>query len=141
MKKLILILTLFVAGFAGAKAQDNDGPNPKRQERIKALYVAYITQKLSLTSDEAQKFWPVYNQYDNDIQGVKKDMPELEKQQTILNIKKRYQDNFTRILGSADRCEKFYKLDGDFKQKLLEMIKNRQENKPGRFRGGGGNNF
>jgi len=35
----------------------------ERQERIKALKVAYITRELSLTEREAQVFWPVYNRH------------------------------------------------------------------------------
>jgi len=129
MKKIILIATLFLTAFTGVKAQDDNGPDggAKRREKVKALYVAFITQKLNLTSDEAQKFWPVYNQYDNEIQGVRKDMPELEKQQTLLNIKKRYQDKFTGILGAL-RCEQFYKADGEFKQKLLDVIRKKRQN-------------
>lgn len=35
----------------------------QRQERIRALKVAYITRELSLTEREAQVFWPVYNRH------------------------------------------------------------------------------
>lgn len=35
-----------------------------KYERIKALKTAYITEQLSLTPSEAEKFWPVYNSYD-----------------------------------------------------------------------------
>lgn len=34
-------------------------------ERIKALKVAYITERLSLTPEEAEVFWPVYNDFEN----------------------------------------------------------------------------
>ena len=33
----------------------------EKREKIKALKVAYITEQLELTTDEAQKFWPIYN--------------------------------------------------------------------------------
>ena len=142
MKKFILIATLFLTAFSTVKAQDDNEPGAKRKERIKALYVAFITERVSITSDEAQKFWPVYNQYDNEIQAVKKDLPELEKQQTLLNIKKRYQDKFSAILGAA-RCELFYKADAEFKAKLIKLLQRQGDgNKPGmRFRNGGGNKF
>jgi len=39
-----------------------------KKEKVKALKVAYITEQLDLTTDEAQKFWPVYNAFD-DKQG------------------------------------------------------------------------
>lgn len=84
--------------------------------------MAYITKELNLTAEEAQKFWPVHTQFTNELKAVKQDMPELEKQQSILNIKKKYQDNFNRILGNK-RCERFFKMDGEFKRKLLERIR------------------
>lgn len=34
-----------------------------KHEKIKALKTAYITEKLELTSSEAEKFWPIYNAY------------------------------------------------------------------------------
>ncbi len=123
MKKFILIISVLAGSFFAAHAQDEQGGDEaKRQEKIKALYVAYITQELNLTADEAQKFWPVHAQFENEIKGVKQDLPELEKQQAILNIKKKYQENFNRILG-ANRCERFFRMDGEFKRKLLERIR------------------
>ena len=109
------------------KAQDDQpGDEAKRQEKIKALYVAYITQELNLNADEAQKFWPLHAQFETDIKAVKPDMPELEKQQTVLNIKKKYQENFNRILGPK-RCERFFRMDGEFKRKLLDRIRKQQQ--------------
>lgn len=36
-----------------------------KKEKIKTLKIAYITKNLNLSSDEAQKFWPIYNAFDN----------------------------------------------------------------------------
>ena len=104
MKKYLLILTLVLTGFSFAKAQEAD--ENKKVQDIKALYVAYVTKQLDLTPDEAQKFWPVHTQFENDIKSVNKDLPELQKQQAYLDVKKRYQDNFSRIIG-ASRCDRF----------------------------------
>jgi len=35
-----------------------------KKEKVKALKVAYLTNNLSLTASEAEKFWPIYNAYD-----------------------------------------------------------------------------
>lgn len=35
-----------------------------KKEKVKALKVAYLTNNLSLTTTEAEKFWPIYNAYD-----------------------------------------------------------------------------
>ena len=131
MKKIFLTLIIAVGALLSLQAQDNQPAQEEgqKQERIKALYVAFITEKLSLTADEAQKFWPVHTQFTNDIKAVKQDMPELQKQQAVLDIKKKYQDNFTRILGTK-RCEHFFRLDGEFKRKLLEKIRKQRMDPP-----------
>ena len=40
------------------------GQQRKDWGKIKSLKVAYITEKLSLDSKEAQEFWPIYNEYE-----------------------------------------------------------------------------
>jgi hypothetical protein len=37
----------------------------EKKEKVKALKVAYITEQLDLTAEEAQKFWPIYNTFDD----------------------------------------------------------------------------
>ena len=62
MKRLIIpILTLFICFNAYSQ---RDG---KMQERIKAQKVAFITERLDLSSKEAQKFWPIYNAFEDKV--------------------------------------------------------------------------
>ena len=130
MKKYILILTLLFGGFSLAFAQDNQpGNDLAKQERIKALYVAYVTQQLQLTPDEAQRFWPVHTQFETELKGVNKDLPELPKQQAFLDIKKKYQDNFIKIVG-VNRCERFFRMSDEFKRKLRERVQKQRNNPP-----------
>ncbi|RYF86748.1 MAG: hypothetical protein EOO03_11420 [Chitinophagaceae bacterium] len=125
MKHFILSLCIF-AGFA-TQAQ----PAGDRQQKVEALYIAYITRELKLTEDEAQKFWPVHGQFDDEIRGLKVDASELNRQQAVLNIKKKYQDRFTKILG-AQRTNDFFIKDGEFRKKLVERLrKMRQQNQAG----------
>jgi Spy/CpxP family protein refolding chaperone len=55
---LIIIFLLSIHSFAQT-------PMGEKKEQIKALKVGFITNELSLTSDEASKFWPIYNAYDD----------------------------------------------------------------------------
>lgn len=138
MKKYLLILSLFTGSFFCAFAQENNtGDETTRQEKIQALYVAYVTQQLQLTPEEAQKFWPVHTQFTADLKAIKKDLPELDKQQARLDIKKRYKDNFNKILG-PDRCERFFRMESEFRKKLLDKVNNnpRQNQRPRVRRGG-----
>ncbi len=122
MKKFILSLVIF-AGFAAQAQPGND-----RQEKVEALYVAYMTRELNLTEEDAQKFWPVHAQFDNEVKALKMESSELDRQQAVLNIKKKYQDRFTKILG-ATRTNDFFVKDGEFRKKLVERLKKmRQQN-------------
>lgn len=67
MKQIIITLSIFTLSML-AFAQ-----NPERAERIKALKVAFITEKLSLTEAEAQQFWPIYNKYEEATYKLRKD--------------------------------------------------------------------
>lgn len=60
--KNTLSLLLFLFCFS-LNAQN--GRFSERKDQIKALKVAFITNELNLTSEEAEKFWPVYNTYDD----------------------------------------------------------------------------
>lgn len=133
MKKNLLILTLTFAGLSFANAQEQPGNDQPGQKKIEALYVAYVTQQLALTPDEAQKFWPVHTQFATELKSIKAELPELAKEEARLNIKKKYQDNFSRIIG-ASRCDRFFRMDGEFKRKLSELRNQRQQNQRPRLR-------
>jgi hypothetical protein len=138
MKKHILLASLFIGSCISVKAQEDVTPSADdavRNEKIYPLYVAYVTKELTLTTEEAQKFWPVHAQFENELKAVKKDLPELEKEQLKLNIKKKYQSNFSGILGSK-RCDNFFRMRGAFQRRLIERWKNRKQ--AGIRQGGGG---
>lgn len=64
MTKRILYILLFFVSF-NAFAQG------RHSEKIKAMKVGFITEKLNLTETEAQKFWPIYNAYDEKVTKLK----------------------------------------------------------------------
>ena len=66
MKKILLILLITIT--VNSFAQDSN-----RQDRIKALKIAFITERLELTETEAQKFWPIYNAFDAENQKLRKE--------------------------------------------------------------------
>lgn len=125
MKKFILYISFVFAAFtATAQVSFEDGQmNLKKEEKIKALYIAYISQQLSLTPLEAEKFWPAHAQYEADIREINKsDLKELDRQQAVLNVKKKYQGNFNKILGN-ERSNNFYRQDAEFRKKLVDRLK------------------
>lgn len=143
MKKILLTL-LVMLSFAGATMAQQPPmmDENRREEKIQALYVAYMTKELNLTEDEAQRFWPIHSQYEKEMKGLRKDMEELDRQQAMLDIKKKYQDRFSKVLGAA-RTDEFYKKDNEFRKQMLERLKKirqqRMENGGGRPLRRGGN--
>jgi GTP cyclohydrolase III len=124
MKHFFLYIFLFL-GFA-AHAQQPENSN--KEQKIQALYIAYMSKELKLSEDEAQKFWPLHSEFDNELRGVSTNLSVLERQQTVLNIKKKYQDRFSRVLGTG-RTNEFFLKDGEFRAKLVERLKAmRQQN-------------
>lgn len=45
----------------------------ENKEKLKAHKIAYITERLQLTPDEAEKFWPVYNEHEATMQAAQKE--------------------------------------------------------------------
>ena len=70
---LCLLSTLMVTAQPERMTQES-------RERIEAQRVAFITQKLALTPDEAARFWPVYNSYKGELTDMRKefDRPDME---------------------------------------------------------------
>jgi Spy/CpxP family protein refolding chaperone len=125
----LMILLFTVAVTAIAQEQPPQQPDPKAEEKIEAMEVGYISQKLNLTTEEAQKFWPVYNEYKRDLKQVMKtyknnpDADVLERDQKIIDVRKKYRDRFVGVIGQP-RVKVFYKAEGDFRRALMNRLKN-----------------
>lgn len=63
----ILALLLFM----GAMAQAQPG------EKLEALRTSYITTELDLTPEEAEQFWPIYNQNQQQLRKLQKQEMQL----------------------------------------------------------------
>ena len=60
-KKTVLLITLTIFAAFSSIAQKN----------IRALKAAYITTELDLSPSEAEKFWPIYNQFQKNTRKTK----------------------------------------------------------------------
>lgn len=128
MKKLFFTF-LFLAAFAhlSIAQRSND-------EKIQALKIAFITQRLKLTSNEAQKFWPVFNQYDNEMIKLMHESKEgdiLGNEEKMLKIRKKYSTSFEKIIGK-ERTNILFSSEQEFRSILIKRLKN--------HRPGGGRN-
>jgi hypothetical protein len=102
---------------------------PKRAARLEAIKVAFVTNALNLTEEEAQKFWPVFNKYTAEIKAARQanKEDELQKEEEVLAIRKKYKPEFKKILNDDARVNKIYSLEKDFINMLQKELKKRQE--------------
>ena len=123
-----------------------------RKDKIETMHIAYLSQKLDLTSAEAEKFWPIYNEYKADqdklrqqrmdnVQAVKKaggvdNMSDAEVQKLItdetdletsqLELRKEYITKFQQAIPIR-KVAKFFIAEDEFKRYLLNQLRKRRE--------------
>ena len=121
LKFIAIMLFAFVYSLTGVQAQQG---NKKGQigDRIQAQMVAYLTSELSLTPQEAEKFWPVYNDYTNRKNKLD------EESKTIMKYITRNSDNLSdkEINESMEKFlqlqEQIHKLFLDYHQQYLQIL-------------------
>ena len=110
IQRFIILISLLAVNVLEAQSP------PNKQSSIQALKVAFITKDLYLTSEEAQKFWPVYNAYTEELKKIKNDTKNdvLMGEEKSLTVKKKYNIEFKKILASDERANKVFLADRDF---------------------------
>lgn len=139
-RKILPLLLLFTCSLY---AQDN--MNDKK-EQIKAIKVAFFTTELDLSSQESEKFWPLYNAYDNkqfEIRHQKmkafksrmnndaldkiseKDaailLTQMEANEEELFLLRKKFTKSLKTIFPATKILKFKKAEDDFYRKLLQQ--------------------
>jgi len=136
MKKILLIL-VFALGVSVVSVAQDEGGEKGNGGRLEALKIAYLTKKLNLSTEEAQKFWPIYNQYMNEIRTTRIDARqnkegEIPTEEKLLNIRKKYNGEFNKAL-SSEKVNTFFKAEKEFgtvlQKELMERRMQRMENR------------
>lgn len=130
MRKFYLILILLFAGAGFAQAQ----PPRQGQPNVEALKVAFLTRQLALTPDEAKKFWPVHDAYQEEIEKLirenrDKKGDELELEEKLLAIRKKYKPDFVKAIGE-EKFNKMLRAEREFRDMLRKELERRRANMP-----------
>lgn len=144
---LIILFLLSLNSFA-------QGGNNEKKEQIRALKVGFITNELALTTDEASKFWPIYNTFDDKqfelrhkkMKAFKAQMDDesldkmTEKEAAALlaqmesnenelsQLRKKFIANLKGVI-SAKKILQLKKAEDNFNRKLLQQYRNKGQNK------------
>ncbi|AWX43104.1 hypothetical protein HME9304_00091 [Flagellimonas maritima] len=143
MNRRLLIVFVFLMGINWFYAQ-----RPAK-DRIKALKVAYLTEQLSLTKEEAQQFWPVYNEHEDALEDIRKkerqqfgsrfeDMSNVSENEAAKMIdryinlqaeKLEIENEFIKGLQGVIPSKKviqLFRAENNFKKRLLQQYRKRQ---------------
>ncbi|SMD31926.1 hypothetical protein SAMN04488029_0264 [Reichenbachiella faecimaris] len=142
MKKLFLaIMLLAIATIAQAQ-------NDEARQRIESAKIALISERLGLTPEDAQQFWPIYNEYSQKrrenhhefAQARRNFNPETATEQETqdmlnfgrevkekqLNLEKEYSDRMLKVIDSKQLMN-LQNAERDFKRMLLDRLDQRRQ--------------
>jgi len=149
MKSYFVVVIMLIFGSASASwAQNpNKAQNKKAMQKIESVRIGFITERLGLTPDQAQQFWPVYNEFSSkrrEIRGRLKDAREdmdpknltdeesqrlmelgLEIRQSEVNLEKEYSGRLREVI-SAQQVLALRKAEGEFRTMILRRIEQQQ---------------
>jgi hypothetical protein len=144
MKKIPLVLILAFLTMMVGKAQDTP------REKLDAYRVGFFTKKMNLTSEEAEKFWPAYNDYQRKKNELQRErimlVRDFNQNESALSDKELTEigDNLIATLSrenelaqefhkrlrellSPDKVIRYYQAENQWKAQLLNEL---QENRP-----------
>lgn len=117
----LLLLCLLAA--LPAVAQSGQGSKQARMSQIENAKIAYITEKISLTQDQAQRFWPVYNEYSSKRRELHHTMRKLrtDDQNTLSDAQ--IKENLLKVLALR---QQEVDLEKDYFTKFQKVLSIRQ---------------
>jgi hypothetical protein len=129
MKKLFSVLVIFCWLTLPLHSQPGPEPQGPAAGRIETMKINYVTNRLHLTPQEAQRFWPIYRFYSAEKRQAylvyRSNGNELERQETMLNIRKKYSLEFLKAL-SPGKINDFFKAENEFETTVILEIRRRQ---------------
>ncbi|MGZ4036918.1 MAG: hypothetical protein ACXVPQ_03765, partial [Bacteroidia bacterium] len=114
-----------------------------QSDKVEALRVSFITDKIRLTPAEGQSFWPLYNEYNDKVKALRKSFrqqygavsefksdkeaedflnAELKLRQNEVELQKDYTEKFKKVLG-AKKTAQLRKAEEEFKREIIKTIK------------------
>ena len=139
-----MIILLLLCLFSPAYAQDEEPvtpQDPKARARIDAARAAYITERLGLSADEAEKFWPIYREFAGKRQELQQQLREARREgksddelvelgltikQRELDLEKEYSGQMMRVI-TAQKLMNLRPAEREFTRIIIQQIQQRQQ--------------
>lgn len=142
MKQVTKYIYIFVFCMFALSAMAQPGT---KRDKIEALRISFISSKVTLTNQEALAFWPLYNDYNDKLDNLKKSfrqqfvkdvdfntlsdkeaeaylIAELLVKQKEYELSKEYYEKFKKVL-SVKKIALIRRAEEDFRKELIKNIK------------------
>jgi len=143
-----------VFAFTGFKATAQNESHEARMEKYRTEKIAFLTTKMELTSSEAEKFWPIYNQLEKerweaqksrrDLEDKVRDAEENLSENEITKLTRdfagsmqkegalmtSYNEKFLKVL-SPKKVLKLYKAENEFRMNMIRKYRDNDQGDKG----------
>jgi hypothetical protein len=133
MKNLLSVLIILCWLTLPAQAQR---PGNGWGGQLEAMKTTFITTRLRLTPEEAEKFWPIYNQYAAEVKQAvynhhhNPNSTELEFEKNLLAIREKYAVEFHKAIPFG-KINDFFIAEKDFNRLVQQEANRRRGGIPG----------
>ncbi len=80
IKKICIVIFLLLPALGFAQEEQEVVPDPNARKKIEAARIALISERMGLTVEQAEKFWPVYHEFSGKQGELRKQLKEARKQ-------------------------------------------------------------
>jgi hypothetical protein len=137
MKKiflLCLVIMITIASNAQPPKGQGGGRGPGKagraaiKEKIELYKIQFITEKLALTKEEAEQFWPVYEAHKKAMKEIidTKSNDEIQLQEASLTARKKYKSDLKAVLKTDERINNALKAEREFLKKMRTEMNRRK---------------
>ena len=142
---LVLLLAAAPAAHAQGEAGGGGGRKGQRLAQLENAKIAFITNRVALTQDQAQKFWPLYNEFSDRRRDLNRNGRLLRREvtdgmtdqqirenfnqsftlrQQELNLEKEYFDKFQKVIALRQVAQLFL-AERDFTKEVIRRVAGR----------------
>lgn len=135
---IVMLLTFFGEGLA-----QQEGNRSYDKEKLESARIAFITNRLDLKPEQAEKFWPMFNQYNEKRTAVMETMANLNRptaegitdaqareiikkrlanQQKMVDIESEFMENVIQVLSPKQALQ----LGGVNREFTRQIYRNQQ---------------
>jgi hypothetical protein len=117
--KIICFIVPLLFLYQLSPGQDRDA-----RQKIETARIGLITERLGLTPEQAEKFWPIYNEYNNQRKNLVQELQEARRNVDMQNISEEQGQALMKL--GLDIKERQLQLEKNYSQRLMQVISTQQ---------------